>query len=111
MLYLIKAPPPLCSSSVVLIDLIRASKLFTYFPLLSKLVALAIICRNENKINNVLGFLVYVQVSPGSDCTYAQDVAAINLAEKRCCVLGKLDKRAVIDPDVDSLLDAVINLD
>lgn len=44
-------------------------------------------------------------VSPGSDCIFAQDVAAINLSEKQCCVLGELGKRAVVTPDVDSLFD------
>lgn len=51
-----------------------------------------------------------MQVSPGSDCIFAQDVAAINLAERQCCVLGELGKRAVVSPDVDSLLDSVIDL-
>lgn len=50
-----------------------------------------------------------MQVSPGSDCLFAQDVAAINLAEKQCCVLGEIGKRAVVTLDVDSLLDGVID--
>ncbi|XP_062164403.1 DNA-directed RNA polymerase III subunit rpc4-like [Alnus glutinosa] len=56
-----------------------------------------------------LGDALY-DVSPGSDCIFAQDVAAINLAERQCCVLGELGKRAVVSPDVDSLLDSVIDL-
>ncbi|XP_040986046.1 uncharacterized protein LOC121234238 [Juglans microcarpa x Juglans regia] len=56
-----------------------------------------------------LGNTLY-DVTPGSDCVFAQDVAAINLAEKQCCVLGELGKRAVVTLDVDSLLDGVINL-
>lgn len=55
--------------------------------------------------------LRYVQVSPGSDCVFAQDVAAINTAERKCCVLGEVGQRAVITPDVDSLLDSTIELD
>ncbi|PIA50297.1 hypothetical protein AQUCO_01300797v1 [Aquilegia coerulea] len=50
-----------------------------------------------------LGEIVY-DVSPGSDCVFPQNVAAINVKEKHCCVLGELEKRAVITPDVDSLL-------
>ncbi|KAG7954997.1 hypothetical protein I3843_11G049200 [Carya illinoinensis] len=56
-----------------------------------------------------LGDTLY-DVTPGSDCVFSQDVAAINLAEKQCCVLGDLGKRAVVTLDVDSLLDGVINL-
>ena len=55
--------------------------------------------------------MVHMQVSPGSECTFSQDLVAINTAEKECCVLGELRKRAVVVPDVDSLLNAVINLD
>ncbi|KAF9615522.1 hypothetical protein IFM89_024149 [Coptis chinensis] len=50
-----------------------------------------------------LGEIIY-DVSPGLDCVFAQNVAAINLKEKHCCDLGELDKRAVITPNVDSLL-------
>ncbi|XP_057952251.1 DNA-directed RNA polymerase III subunit rpc4-like [Malania oleifera] len=56
-----------------------------------------------------LGGVLY-DVSPGSDCIFAQDVVAINTNEKHCCCLGDLDKRAVITPDVDFLLNDVINL-
>ncbi|PRQ59785.1 putative DNA-directed RNA polymerase III subunit RPC4 [Rosa chinensis] len=57
-----------------------------------------------------LGDALY-DVSPGSDCIFAQDVAAINTAARKCCVLGELGQRVVITPDVDSLLDATIELD
>ncbi|KAK4601002.1 hypothetical protein RGQ29_010543 [Quercus rubra] len=56
-----------------------------------------------------LGDSLY-DVSPGSDCIFTQDVAAINLAEKECCVLGELGKRAVVTADIDSLLDSMIDL-
>ena len=36
---------------------------------------------------------------------FSQDVAAINVKEKHFCLLGDLDKRAVVTPDVDSLID------
>ncbi|XP_024190493.1 uncharacterized protein LOC112194494 [Rosa chinensis] len=57
-----------------------------------------------------LGDALY-DVSPGSDCIFSQDVAAINTAARKCCVLGELGQRVVITPDVDSLLDATIELD
>ncbi|KAF8370131.1 hypothetical protein HHK36_031826 [Tetracentron sinense] len=50
-----------------------------------------------------LGDIRY-DVSSGSDCLFAQDVVAINTEEKHCCIVGELNKRAIITPDVDSLL-------
>ncbi|KAK2653481.1 hypothetical protein Ddye_013337 [Dipteronia dyeriana] len=49
-----------------------------------------------------LGDTLY-DVSPGSDGSFAQDIAAINTKEKNCCVLGEIGKRAVVAPDIDSL--------
>ncbi|KAI8564559.1 hypothetical protein RHMOL_Rhmol03G0190500 [Rhododendron molle] len=57
-----------------------------------------------------LGDVVY-DVSPGLNCVAAQDVVAINTVDKNCCALGELGKRAVVTPDIDSLLDNVIDLD
>nr|XP_011470059.1 PREDICTED: DNA-directed RNA polymerase III subunit rpc4 isoform X1 [Fragaria vesca subsp. vesca] len=57
-----------------------------------------------------LGDALY-DVSPGSDCVFAQDIAAINTAARKCCVLGELGQRVVVTPDVDSLLDATIELE
>ncbi|KAM3344801.1 DNA-directed RNA polymerase III subunit RPC4 isoform X2 [Capsicum galapagoense] len=56
-----------------------------------------------------LGDILY-NVSPGVECSFAQDVVAINTAEKQCCQLGELGKRAVVTPDVDFLLDKMIKL-
>ncbi|CAA6669838.1 unnamed protein product [Spirodela intermedia] len=50
-------------------------------------------------------------VSPGSDCMFAQDVTAINTKQKHCCALGELNKRVVVRPNVDYLLNSVIQLD
>ncbi|KAJ0090902.1 hypothetical protein Patl1_13564 [Pistacia atlantica] len=50
-----------------------------------------------------LGDTLY-DVTPGLDCMFAQDVVAINKAEKYCCIVGELDKRAILTPDVDSVL-------
>lgn len=57
-----------------------------------------------------LGDTLY-DVSPGSDCIFAQDVVAINTVEKHCCSLGEVEKRIVLTPDVESILNSVINLD
>ncbi|XP_068653305.1 uncharacterized protein [Aristolochia californica] len=46
-------------------------------------------------------------VSPGLDCVFAQEVAAINPSEKHCCILGELNKRATVTPDMDSLLEKI----
>lgn len=51
-----------------------------------------------------------LQVSPGVECKFAQDAVAINTEEKHCCVLGELGKRIVVTPDIDSLLNSVIDL-
>ncbi|RWW47861.1 hypothetical protein BHE74_00046116 [Ensete ventricosum] len=50
-------------------------------------------------------------ISPGLKCEFAQDIAAINTKEKHCCILGKLNKRAVITPDMDSLLASIDSSD
>ncbi|KAF8008654.1 hypothetical protein BT93_K2348 [Corymbia citriodora subsp. variegata] len=50
-----------------------------------------------------LGETLY-NVSPGSDCIVAQDVAVINTADKHFCSLGELGKRAIVSPDIESLL-------
>nr|XP_029121864.1 uncharacterized protein LOC105049821 isoform X1 [Elaeis guineensis] len=48
-------------------------------------------------------------VSPGVNCIFPQDVAAINTKEKHCCILGNIDRRVVVTPDLDSLLDGITN--
>ncbi|GFP87245.1 mediator of RNA polymerase ii transcription subunit 20a [Phtheirospermum japonicum] len=53
-----------------------------------------------------LGEMIY-DVSSGLNCVFAQDVLAINTEEKHCCNIGELSKRAVITPDIDSMLDAM----
>ncbi|OMO98165.1 RNA polymerase III Rpc4 [Corchorus olitorius] len=50
-------------------------------------------------------------VSPGSDCAFAQDVAMVNTTKKHCCMIGELGKRVVVDPDIETVLDSVIDLD
>lgn len=55
-----------------------------------------------------LGDILY-DVSAGSSCIFAQDVAAINTVDKECCFLGEIGKRAIVTPD-QSLYDNVIDL-
>ncbi|XP_043712418.1 DNA-directed RNA polymerase III subunit RPC4-like [Telopea speciosissima] len=57
-----------------------------------------------------LGDTLY-DVSPGSDCAFAQDVVAVNTEEKHCCILGLPDKRAIVTPNVNSLLSRIADLD
>nr|XP_043632583.1 DNA-directed RNA polymerase III subunit RPC4-like [Erigeron canadensis]XP_043632584.1 DNA-directed RNA polymerase III subunit RPC4-like [Erigeron canadensis]XP_043632585.1 DNA-directed RNA polymerase III subunit RPC4-like [Erigeron canadensis] len=49
-------------------------------------------------------------VSGGLDCTFAQDVVAINTEDKHCCNVGELKKRAIITPDIDFILDNMKDL-
>ncbi|KAL8456738.1 hypothetical protein ACS0TY_033994 [Phlomoides rotata] len=53
-----------------------------------------------------LGDIIY-DVSAGLNCLFAQDAVAINTEGKQCCNLGELNKRAVVTPDIDSMLDAI----
>lgn len=48
-----------------------------------------------------------MQVSSGSNCKFVQEVAAMNTREKHCCVVGEINKLAVITPDIDYLLGSV----
>ncbi|KAL5697464.1 hypothetical protein ACHQM5_028598 [Ranunculus cassubicifolius] len=56
-----------------------------------------------------LGEMLY-DVSPGSDNIFAQDVVAVNTQEKHCCVIGELNKLAIVSPDIDSLLKDISDL-
>ncbi|KAI7751752.1 hypothetical protein M8C21_018237 [Ambrosia artemisiifolia] len=49
-------------------------------------------------------------VSGGLDCSFAQDVVAVHTEEKSCCNIGELNKRAIITPDIDSILDHIKGL-
>ncbi|XP_061995841.1 uncharacterized protein LOC133713824 [Rosa rugosa] len=56
-----------------------------------------------------LGDTLY-DVSTGMNCDFAQDVVAINTTEKKCCTIGELNKRAVVTPDIDSVLNSLEDL-
>ncbi|RYR45493.1 hypothetical protein Ahy_A07g031327 [Arachis hypogaea] len=49
-----------------------------------------------------LGDTLY-DVSPGSNCTFAQDVAVMNTAEKHCCAIGEIRRRVIVTPDIDDM--------
>ncbi|XP_004495578.1 uncharacterized protein [Cicer arietinum] len=57
-----------------------------------------------------LGNTLY-DVSSGMDCSFAQDYAAMNTAEKHCSIIGEITKHATITPDVDAALDCLKDLD
>ncbi|URE13850.1 RNA polymerase III RPC4 domain containing protein [Musa troglodytarum] len=62
----------------------------------------------SGKVKMKLGDVLF-DISPGVKCEFVQDIAAINTKEKHCCILGKLNKRAVLTPDMDSLLASIDN--
>ncbi|GAA0148358.1 DNA-directed RNA polymerase [Lithospermum erythrorhizon] len=53
-----------------------------------------------------LGDTLY-DVSSGLNSNFAQDVAGINTKDKHCCIVGELSKRAIVTPDIDSILDGI----
>ncbi|XP_074562268.1 uncharacterized protein LOC141818713 isoform X2 [Curcuma longa] len=65
-----------------------------------------IMVHRSGKMKMKLGDTLF-DVYPGVKCDFAQQVAAINVKEKHCCILGEPDKRVVVTPDVDSLVDAI----
>ncbi|KAL4589429.1 hypothetical protein LXL04_002336 [Taraxacum kok-saghyz] len=44
-------------------------------------------------------------VSGGLDCSFAQDLVTMNTEEEYCCTVGELNKRAIITPDIESVLE------
>lgn len=51
----------------------------------------------------------WLQVAPGSDCSFPQKVMAINIRNKECCEVGDVNKRAVVTPDIDFLLNSPLD--
>ncbi|XP_078432926.1 uncharacterized protein LOC144704384 [Wolffia australiana] len=49
-------------------------------------------------------------VNAGSKCIFAQDLMAINTKEKHCSLLGELNSRALVTPDIESLLESISDL-
>ncbi|XWS26612.1 hypothetical protein CRYUN_Cryun26dG0045700 [Craigia yunnanensis] len=61
-------------------------------------------------VKSKLGNTIYDVSYPGLSCLFAQGVVAVNTAEKQCCVVWELNKRAVLTPDVDSVLNRLADL-
>lgn len=57
----------------------------------------------SGKIKMKIGDAVF-NVSPGQNCVFAEEFAVMNVKEKHCCIIGDRLKRAVVTPDIDSLL-------
>lgn len=55
-------------------------------------------------------FELNMQVSPGLDCIFPENVVAVNASDRKFCILGDIENRAIVTPDHDSILDTVINL-
>ncbi|XP_074269330.1 uncharacterized protein LOC141592524 [Silene latifolia] len=49
-------------------------------------------------------------VTPGSDCGFAQDAVVVNTQQKHWCVTGEISKHVILTPDVDSILDSFADL-
>lgn len=49
-------------------------------------------------------------VSEGADSAFEQDIFAVNTEEKSCCSIGELNKCAVVTPDVDHILDDMLDI-
>lgn len=47
---------------------------------------------------------VVLDALPGTECMFAQEVAAVNVAAKRCAFVGEVHKRVVLVPDVTEVL-------
>lgn len=60
----------------------------------------------SGKVKMKIGDALF-DVSPGESGIFAQDAAVINVKEKHCCILGDLPKKAVVTPDIDSLLESI----
>nr|GEW87953.1 DNA-directed RNA polymerase III subunit RPC4 [Tanacetum cinerariifolium] len=49
-------------------------------------------------------------VTGGLDCSFSQDVVAMNTEEKHCCNIREANKRAIIAPDINSILENLKDL-
>ncbi|RZB55307.1 hypothetical protein D0Y65_044921 [Glycine soja] len=56
-----------------------------------------------------LGNTLY-DVSSGMNCACAQDLVAVNTAQKHCCTIGEISKHVTITPDVDAIIDNLSDL-
>ena len=47
---------------------------------------------------------VLLDALPGTECMFAQELAAVNTTSKTCCFLGDVTKRVILTPDVNSVI-------
>ncbi|KAI3831918.1 hypothetical protein MKX03_022290 [Papaver bracteatum] len=63
----------------------------------------------SGKVKMRVGDTLY-DVSPGSHFSFVNEVVAVNTDKKQCWSVGELTTRAIVTPDVDSLLSAIDNM-
>lgn len=56
-----------------------------------------------------LGDTIY-DVSSAMNCTFAEDLVAINTAQKDCCTIGEISKHVTITPDIDAIVEKLSDL-
>uniref|UniRef100_A0ACD5W922 Uncharacterized protein n=1 Tax=Avena sativa TaxID=4498 RepID=A0ACD5W922_AVESA len=64
----------------------------------------------SGKVKMRLGDALF-DVSAGLNCAFAQDAVAININKKHCCSLGEVNKRAIVTPDIEYLVDSAKKID
>lgn len=62
----------------------------------------------SGKVKMKFGDLLF-EVFPGIDNIFAEEVVAVNVNEKRYCLLGEVSKHALVSPDLDFMLDNLMN--
>ncbi|WOL10168.1 hypothetical protein Cni_G18922 [Canna indica] len=107
---LLKRPAAATDNKDTVAKIDRASKKASKFEELQAGFMGKIMIYRSGKIKMKLGDAVY-DISPGAKCSFAQEVVAINAKEKHCCILGEIDSRAVVTPDMDALLESIDNTD
>lgn len=53
---------------------------------------------------------VILDALPGTECTFAQELCAVNTSTKQCGFVGEVYKRIVLTPDINNVLPDLINL-
>ncbi|XP_061361746.1 uncharacterized protein LOC133305518 [Gastrolobium bilobum] len=56
-----------------------------------------------------LGDTLY-DVSSGLNCSFAEDLVAINTAQKHCSSIGEISKHATLTPDIDAIIGSLADL-
>jgi hypothetical protein len=57
------------------------------------------------RISYLNSFVLWTnQAMPGTNCVFAQELAAVNPVDRHCLFLGDIHQRVVLTPDIDRLL-------